>query len=174
VCATNQDLLAECEAGRFRNDLYYRINVVELIMPPLREREDDVVLLFDHFARQASVAYNRPEVTLSSVDIGLLMNYAWPGNVRELKNISERCVLSSLPQEERLANALQQSRGDQTLAADASLPELLHNYEKMLLEQALKRHKGEVQAMMDSLGLPRRTLSEKLAKYRLNRKDYLK
>ncbi len=85
VCATNKDLLAECNAGRFRNDLYYRINVVELVMPPLRERDDDVVLLFDYFARQAAATYNRPEAVLNSADIGLLLNHPWPGNVRELK-----------------------------------------------------------------------------------------
>jgi two-component system, NtrC family, C4-dicarboxylate transport response regulator DctD len=173
VCATNKDLLSECDAGNFRNDLYYRINVVELVMPPLREREDDVVLLFEHFAHQAAATYDRPEVTLNSSDIGLLMNHPWPGNVRELKNIAERYILSSQPQGKRLASALQQIQNDQRLTTETPLPDLLQNYEKMLLEQALKRHSGEVQAMMDSLGLPRRTLSEKLAKYRLNRKDYL-
>lgn len=171
VCATNKDLLAECNAGRFRNDLYYRINVVELVMPPLRERDDDVVLLFDYFARQAAATYNRPEAVLNSADIGLLLNHPWPGNVRELKNIAERYVLSSLAPEQRLAHALQQPGAEQE-KGDVSLPELLHHYEKMLLEQALKRHRGEVQAVMDSLGLPRRTLSEKLSKHRLNRKDY--
>jgi two-component system C4-dicarboxylate transport response regulator DctD len=172
VCATNQDLLADSAVGKFRNDLYYRINVVELIIPPLREREDDVVLLFEHFAHLAALTYERPELPLCNADIGLLLNHSWPGNVRELKNIAERYTLSSQPQAKRLAIALQQTGSDQE-SKDTGLPELLQNYEKMLLEQALKRHRGEVQAIMESLGLPRRTLSEKLTKYRLNRKDYL-
>lgn len=171
ICATNKDLLAECDVGTFRNDLYYRINVVEIVLPPLREREEDVVMLFEHFAALAAATYDRPYEALSSADIALLLNYSWPGNVRELKNIAERSVLSSLPPEQRLAYALKQPKQDAN--ADVPLPEQLQNYEKLLLEQALKRHRGEVQALMDCLGLPRRTLSEKLAKYRLNRKDYL-
>jgi two-component system C4-dicarboxylate transport response regulator DctD len=173
VCATNLDLLAESEAGSFRSDLYYRINVVELVMPPLREREDDVILLFEHFAHAAALTYDRSELPLSTADVGLLLKYSWPGNVRELKNIAERYVLSSQPQSKRLPAALKQIDTPQESEREAALPEMLQNYEKLLLEQALKRHRGEVQAIMDSLGLPRRTLSEKLAKYCLNRKDYI-
>lgn len=173
ICATNQDLLGECAAGRFREDLYYRINVVELVMPPLRERSEDVPLLFDYFVSQAATVYRRPEVSLPQTDIGLLLSHDWPGNVRELKNIAERYVLSSLPLNQRLATILQHAHApEDVLPQKASLQEQLRRHERMLLEQALIRYQGDVQAVMEALDLPRRTLNEKLTRYHLERKNY--
>jgi len=173
ISATSKDLLAECQNGTFRNDLYYRINVVELRVPPLRDRGDDILLLFDYFAVQAAAAYNRPEVSLLDSDIGLLMNYHWPGNVRELKNIAERYVLSSLPQGQRLATVLRHPSSATITTEMTSLHHLMRQHERLLLEQALTRYHGDIQAVMDALDLPRRTLNEKMVRYCLERKNYL-
>jgi len=173
ISATSKDLLTECQNGTFRNDLYYRINVVELRVPPLRDRGDDILLLFDYFAVQAAAAYNRPEVSLLDSDIGLLMNYHWPGNVRELKNIAERYVLSSLPQGQRLATVLRHPSSAAIATEVTSLHHLMRQHERLLLEQTLTRHNGDIQAVMDALDLPRRTLNEKMVRYCLERKNYL-
>ena len=173
ISATSKDLLAECAARTFREDLYYRINVVELRVPPLRERGEDILLLFDYFAVQAAANYNRPEVSLLDADIGLLMNHDWPGNVRELKNIAERYVLSSIPKGQRLASVLRHPNRDNSISETFSLQDLMRQHERLLLEQALIRHKGDVQAVMDALDLPRRTLNEKMVRYGLERKDYV-
>lgn len=173
ICATNKDLRGECTAGNFREDLYYRINVVELRIPPLRERGEDILLLFDYFAAQAAAAYKRPEVYLQDVDMGLLLNHDWPGNVRELKNIAERYVLSSLPQGQRMTSMLRHPGVQISIPASFSLQDQLRHYERLLLEQALVRHRGDVQAVMEALDLPRRTFNEKMARHNLERKNFL-
>ena len=173
ISATNKNLLEECARGAFREDLYYRINVVELRVPPLRDRGDDILLLFDHFAAQAVSAYNRPEVSLHDSEIGLLMQHDWPGNVRELKNIAERYVLSSQSQGQRLASIFHHMQCPEPVPEALSLQDLLRRHERLLLQQALSRHQGDIQAVMEVLDLPRRTLNEKMARYNLDRKDFL-
>ncbi len=173
ICAANHDLLAECAAGNFREDLYYRINVVELRVPPLRKRKEDIPLLFDYFASLAAADYGRPEVALSSQDLGLLLSHEWPGNVRELKNIAERYVLSSMPLDQRLGAILQQPLKEGGGGDSLSLQDQLRQHERLLLEQALTRHHGDIQAVMEELELPRRTLNEKMSRYGLDRKGYL-
>lgn len=173
ISATNCDLLTKCTSGLFREDLYYRINVVELRVPPLRERGSDILLLFDYFLAQAAVTYKRPTVSMQSIDAALLMAHDWPGNVRELKNIAERLVLSSLPEEQRLTSILGNSEHPVTRAGKAPLLEQLRHYERCLLEQSLTRHKGDVQAVLEELSLPRRTLNEKLTRHNLDRKAFL-
>ena len=173
ISAANHDLLSECAAGNFREDLYYRINVVELRVPPLRKRKEDIPVLFDYFTSLAAVDYNRPEVPLSSQDLGLLLSHEWPGNIRELKNIAERYVLSSLPVEQRLGAILQQPLREGAEINMLSLQEQLRQHERLLLEQALSRCNGDIQAVMDALDVPRRTLNEKMSRYGLDRKDFL-
>ncbi|MCK4502940.1 MAG: hypothetical protein KAU22_07875, partial [Desulfuromonadales bacterium] len=97
----------------------------------------------------------------------------WPGNVRELKNIAERYVLSSIPQGQRLAAVLRHPNQDISIPESSSLHDLMRQHERLLLEQALTCHKGDVQAVMDALDLPRRTLNEKMARYCLERKNYI-
>lgn len=173
ITATNSDLKSECTDGNFREDLYYRINVIELKVPPLRERDNDVYLLFDYFASLAAEAYNKPVEPLPATDISLLLSHDWPGNVRELKNVAERYVLSSQPLNERLASligtATDTFRGQPELT---SLNDKLRNYERCILEQCLAKHKGDVQAVMEELGLPRRTLNEKMSRYGLERNQF--
>ncbi len=173
VSAANHDLLAECSAGNFREDLYYRINVVELRVPPLRKRKEDIPILFDYFTVLAAAEYGRPEVSLSSKDLGLLLAHEWPGNIRELKNIAERFVLSSQPLEQRLAAILPQPLREGRASTSSSLQDQLRQHERLLLEQALSRSNGDIQAVMDELEIPRRTLNEKMSRYGLERKDFL-
>ena len=93
ITATNRDLRAHIEEGEFREDLFYRLNVIQIRIPPLRERCDDIPLLFRHFLDLASRSHRLPEVELTDDAEQLLRDYAWPGNVRELRNMTERCVL---------------------------------------------------------------------------------
>lgn len=172
ISASNSNLLTECSLGRFREDLYYRINVVELQVPPLRERGADILLLFDYFVTQAATNYKRAAAPLQPVAANLLLTHNWPGNVRELKNIADRFVLSSLPTEERLTAILGTSGAAPQVTEDSSLQELLRQHERCLLEQSLVRHQGDVQAVMEEFSLPRRTLNEKMTRYNLERKDF--
>ncbi len=172
ISAANTDLLEDCAAGQFREDLYYRINVVELRVPPLRERSEDIPLLFDYFAARAAEDYHRPQVSLQLADIGPVMSHEWPGNVRELKNIAERFVLSSLPLEQRLSSIMHHPQRNAEECAGGSLQDRLRCHERMLLEQALIRFRGDVQAVMDELDIPRRTLNEKMSRHGLDRRSY--
>ena len=174
LSATNCDLRAACSNATFRTDLYYRINVIELKVPPLRERKEDILLLFDYFATQAAENYQRSVETLPPGAATLLQKHQWPGNVRELKNVAERFVLSSLPLNERLATLL--GLGDDRAPNpedQASLQDKMRHYEKWLLEEALKRHKGNIQEILEEFQVPRRTLNEKMARYGLDRKHFM-
>jgi DNA-binding NtrC family response regulator len=95
IAATNQNLRYLLEAGRFRRDLYYRLNVLHIDLPPLRERRDDIPLLVDAFIREASREHDRPQVVVSPEAMAILMQYDWPGNVRELRNLVESMVVLS-------------------------------------------------------------------------------
>lgn len=172
ISATNKTLIDECAAGNFREDLYYRINVVELRVPPLRERKEDILFLFDYFVAQAATTYNRLAAPLQNRDAGLLMAHDWPGNVRELKNIAERFILSSQPEQQRLESILKAPGLADPVAESATLQDQLRSYERCLLEQSLQRHKGDVQLVMEELNLPRRTLNEKMTRHNLERKHY--
>jgi DNA-binding NtrC family response regulator len=97
ITATNRDLRAQIAAGVFREDLYYRLNVLQIQIPPLRERGDDIMLLLHHYLAHAASAYGLPQPTLTPDAAQLLLGYAWPGNVRELRNVAERLVLQDRP-----------------------------------------------------------------------------
>ncbi|MDN3520332.1 sigma-54-dependent transcriptional regulator [Halomonas ramblicola] len=169
IAATKQDLKAAAEAGRFREDLYYRLNVVTLPIPPLRERREDIPLLFQHFA---VVAANRSGLEAPSLDaagISALLAHDWPGNVRELRNLAERYVLLGAAFDYRLEALLE---GAESEAGDLPLPQQVELFEKSLIDQALARHRGRVSEVSERLGLPRKTLYDKLRKYGLRAEDY--
>lgn len=161
VAATKPDLLEEARAGRFREDLAYRLNVAELRLAPLRERREDIPLLFAHFARQAAERIGRSAPQLSAAHLGRLLSHDWPGNVRELANAAERHALGlGEPQ-------VAQVESGQSLAAQQEA------FEAQCLRAALSRHKGEIKAVMEELQLPRRTLNEKMQRHGLLREDFL-
>ncbi|UVM54920.1 sigma-54 dependent transcriptional regulator [Pseudomonas sp. B21-012] len=161
IAATKPDLLEEARAGRFREDLAYRLNVAELRLAPLRERREDIPLLFNHFARLAAERVDRSAPLLSGAHLGKLLGHDWPGNVRELANAAERHALGL---------------GEPTAApleAGQSLAAQQEAFEAQCLRAALSRHKGEIKAVMEELQLPRRTLNEKMQRHGLLREDFL-
>lgn len=172
VCASNIDLKQAVAEGIFRSDLYFRLNVIHVHVPPLREREDDIILLFEHFLNKAASTYERDSPAITSTAISKLLSYRWPGNVRELKNAAERYVLSSVPVKERLQTILPQQDMESPGPA-ATLADQMKSVERLLIKQALKLHNGNIQSVMTTLDLPRRTLNQKMVNHGLDRKDYL-
>ncbi|HEU0222762.1 MAG TPA: sigma 54-interacting transcriptional regulator, partial [Paracoccaceae bacterium] len=165
VAATKVDLGDPRVRGDFREDLYYRLNIVTLRIPPLRERRADIPLLFAHFARRAADRFGRrvPEITPAIRD--RLARHVWPGNVRELAHFADRVTLGLEPD-----SALPSSTGPQAL--DAPLPELVERYEAELIRSALRSHNGDLRLTLEALGLPRKTFYDKLKRYGISRADF--
>jgi len=160
VAATNVDLRAALENGTFREDLYYRLNVVPINIPPLRERKEDIPYLVEHFAEKFSG-------TISEGAMERLLAYHWPGNVRELENVVERSIL--LAQNPRVEAAdVRIDTGQRTrpsgTAADHFLPEgmTLDEYEQSIIREALKRANGNKSQAARLLGLTRNALRYRL------------
>ncbi|MDX1594652.1 MAG: sigma-54 dependent transcriptional regulator [Gammaproteobacteria bacterium] len=168
IAATKVDLQEASAVGGFREDLYYRLNVVTLEIPPLRERSDDIPLLFQHFVQLAALRYRREPRLPTPARMQQLRCHAWPGNVRELRNCAERYLL--------LGDCAPQQIGEDTETWDTdgvSLPEQVERFERSLIDQALARHKGRIKETLETLGLPRKTLYDKMRKHGLDRHDYL-
>ncbi|MBI6706750.1 sigma-54-dependent Fis family transcriptional regulator [Pseudomonas syringae] len=163
IAATKPDLLEEARAGRFREDLAYRLNVAELRLPPLRERLEDIAQLFSHFARAAAERVGREPPALDAAHLSRLLGHDWPGNVRELANAAERQALG-------LEHALPQS---DTQSAGHSLAARQEAFEAQCLRASLARHKGDIKAVLNELQLPRRTLNEKMQRHALVRETFL-
>jgi two-component system C4-dicarboxylate transport response regulator DctD len=161
IAATKPDLLDEARAGRFREDLAYRLNVAELRLPPLRERREDIPLLFETFAQNAAERLGRTFPPLSGPQLSHLLSHDWPGNVRELANVAERQVLGL---DEPAPAGIDPG---QSLAAQQEA------FEAHCLRAALTRHKGDVKAVLEELQLPRRTFNEKLQRHGLTREMFL-
>jgi Nif-specific regulatory protein len=144
VAATNKDLEAAVKDGSFREDLYYRLNVYSIYLPPLRERKTDISLLADHFVEKHAAAHGKDVRRIATSAIDMLMSYHWPGNVRELENCIERAVLvceSGAIHAHHLPPTLQTAEVSGTLARQ-SLKEALAAYEKDLVLDALKSARG--------------------------------
>jgi len=173
VAASKADLAAACKAGRFREDLYYRLNVVSLAVPSLRERREDVPLLFNHLAREARTRYRREIPELDGDLLTALMAHDWPGNVRELRNAADRFVLGMgdvVPGGFGVASGTD-SAGQAPLSGP--LAERLDAVEKSILEAELRRQGGSLKATYEALGLSRKTLYDKLQRHGLKREDFL-
>lgn len=169
LAATKTDLKEASARGEFREDLYYRLNVVTLDLPPLRERREDLPLLFQHFALVAATRSGLEAPTPTPGQISLLMSHDWPGNVRELRNLAERYVLLGATCDYNLEQLMFGNTGHEPL----TLPEQVNLFEKSLIQQALARNKGSIKATLEDLGLPRKTLYDKLKKYQLSREDFI-
>ncbi|MGL4612880.1 MAG: sigma-54-dependent transcriptional regulator [Shewanella sp.] len=168
IAATKVDLKKLCDTGQFRQDLLYRLNLVTVPIPALRERREDVPLLFLHFARVASARYHKALIALNAQHNALLTAYDWPGNVRELRNLAERYVL--LGAEAAFAGSLGNTP---RLHSSMSLLQRVEFFERVLIEEALSHNKGSIKLTMEQLELPRKTLYDKMRKYDLDRKQYL-
>jgi len=170
IAATNRDLLEEMEKGRFREDLYYRLNVVTLKMPPLRERREDIPLLAQHFLRMFSEK-NRKEIKgLTPQAMDLLLKYNWPGNVRELMNAVERAVVLSQSEyldEEEFPLFPEDSYLDRKILPKDSIPPgiPLEEMERATILKTLESTKGNKSEAARRLGITRKTLHKKLKKY---------
>ena len=168
VAATKVDLREAATRGEFREDLYYRLSVVMIDIPPLRNRREDIPLLFQHFVLVAGARYQREPPPPNARQLNRLMVLDWPGNVRELRNAAERYVLLG---ESCNYDVEQIVDGDIDHPA-MTLPEQVECFERGLIEQELKAHNGSIKETMAALGLPRKTLYDKMKKYGLDRVDY--
>jgi two-component system, NtrC family, C4-dicarboxylate transport response regulator DctD len=170
ISACNTDLKEAVAKGEFRQDLYYRLNVVTVFVPPLKQRETDIALLFEYFAGKAGRLYDREVPSLSLDGLSALMVHSWPGNIRELKNVAERYVLSTFEPADRIREIL--GFNSQMENTSASLASRTDKFERYLLASCLQQNKGDIQKSMLELGLPRRTLNQKMQKYGLRRTDF--
>jgi len=157
VAATKADLRALSDAGQFRADLYYRLNVVTLELPPLRERREDVPLLFEHFVAQAALRFEREAIPATPAELAALVAYPWPGNVRELRNLAERHVLGLGCQ----------PGYDTPPPAALPLAQAVEQFERALIADALRRHDGSLSRASEALGVAKTTLFDKIRKYGL-------
>ena len=159
VAASKADLQQLGEEGKFRSDLYYRIGVAFIELPPLRERREDIPLLFEHFCLTAGQRFGCAVPEASAAQLADLMAHSWPGNVRELRNVADRFVLG-LPGER-----LVRGRGvDEAQALPRSLPQQVESFERAVIVEMLRRQRGDQSATAQALGLPRQTLHDKLRK----------
>jgi Nif-specific regulatory protein len=174
IAATNRNLEAEVKAGRFREDLYYRLNVFPLHIPPLRERKSDIMLLADCFAEKYAERNGKRIKRISSPAIDLLTSYSWPGNVRELENCIERAVILSNDQvihSYNLPPSLQSAVSTNT-EPTATLDAALSRLEKELIIEAMKIADGNMAAAARNLGITERQMGLRVHHYGINRKLY--
>jgi len=167
IAATNRDLEALIEQGKFRQDLYYRLNVFPVHVPPLRERKTDIVLLADHFAEKYSKAHNKNVRRISTPAIDMLMSYHWPGNVRELENCIERAVLLSgddVIHGHHLPPTLQTAEASDTVPPD-NLRAVLDALEREMILDALKSSRGNMAKAARALGISERIMGLRVGKH---------
>jgi two-component system C4-dicarboxylate transport response regulator DctD len=162
IAASKEDLRQSADQGRFRADLYYRLNVAPLRIPPLRERNEDALLLFQHFAEAASVRHSLPVRELQPGQRATLLCHTWPGNVRELQNAAERFALG-------LELSLESGPAQMpTVATSGGLSEQVEAFERALIAAELARPHNSLRSLAEALGLPRKTLHDKLRKHGLS------
>lgn len=168
IAASKVDLLEAAEQGRFRHDLYYRLSVVCLRIPPLRERREDIPLLFHHFLLVAGHRYQQEVTMPTGPQMNVLLSYGWPGNVRELRNFAERYVLLG----RQFDWSLERMLSDEETVHKSSLPQQVDCFERSLIEHALVSAGGSIKDVMTILDIPRKTLYDKMRKYGLKKSDY--
>ena len=166
ICATNMNVLEMAARGEFRQDLLYRINTVEIHLPPLRERGDDLRLLAEHFLKNYCRKYHKPLMGMSPATMNKLATYHWPGNVRELQHCMERAVIlseSRMLQPEDFLFAAAPAEGEGIVFDSYNLERV----EKTIVRRAIDKHKGNISHAADELGLTRASLYRRLEKYGL-------
>jgi DNA-binding NtrC family response regulator len=163
LSATNADLAAEIAAGRFREDLLYRLNTVVIHLPPLRERREDIDALAGHFLSHYAARYRKPVARFDESALTALRTHAWPGNVRELAHVVERAVLMADP---RAASVVARDLGLQPQRAPADVtPQSLEDAERVFIEKVLAQHGGDVRLAAQQLGMSRSALYRRLQHY---------
>jgi transcriptional regulator with GAF, ATPase, and Fis domain len=171
ICATNRSLEKEVEKGTFRHDLFYRLRVFPIRLPPLRERREDVPLLVEHFLRKYTVEMNKPVAGVTPEALDQLAAYAWPGNIRELENEVQRLVIQcdneGFITPELLAPSVRKVEGllGRVAPKKGTLKDMMEEVERWLLVEALREHGGNKTKTAETLGITREGLHKKLAKY---------
>jgi DNA-binding NtrC family response regulator len=167
IAATNRQLEDMVQAGEFREDLYYRLNVIRLEVPPLRQRNEDIIPVFDHFLRRFASDQGVPSPRVTPEVADVLNTYSWPGNVRELRNLAERVSIFTSGREISISdlppNMVSEDAGQHAL--DSDLLDL-HKIERITIEKAVEQYGGNLTAASGALGISRRTLQRKLKEYR--------
>jgi two-component system C4-dicarboxylate transport response regulator DctD len=163
VAATKVDLKRHAARGLFRDDLYYRLNVATIALPPLRKRREDIPLLLAHFAQLASLRFRRPVPPWRAEQLAMWQSHDWPGNVRELRNFADRWVLGL---DFAGAGAITEPPAQTNLGAHVDA------FERSLIEAGLRCAQGSVSRAAEALGLPRKTLYDKLKRHALDPDAY--
>jgi DNA-binding NtrC family response regulator len=165
ICATNQDIHEMVSNNMFREDLLYRINTIQIDLPPLRSRGDDIILIANHYLKKYSERYGKKNLSFSRNAIERLLEYHWPANIRELSHAVERAVIMS---EENIipSGDLIVQKSDQTIKFDDK-PLSLSDAEKIVIANSIKRNKGNLSAVSKELGIVRQTLYRKIKEYNL-------
>lgn len=178
IAATNKNLEEEIKRGTFREDLYFRLNVIPFTVPPLRERDEDILLLADYFLKEFTENRGKPLKTLSDDAKSALLAYSWPGNVRELKNLMERLSImvpsdtitpKDLPPEMVKKTGLHPLSFSQEPIFDAdSIKEAVSLFERNYIIQKLKENDGNISKTAEKIGIARRNLTHKIKTYNIN------
>jgi Nif-specific regulatory protein len=174
IAATNADLEAAVSAGRFRQDLYYRVNVFSVFLPPLRDRKDDLLLLADHFVEKYNRSMGKDVRRISTPTINMMVAYHWPGNVRELENCIERAVLLSADgviHGHHLPPSLQTSDASDTVG-EGTLTDRVAMFERDIIVDALKRTDGNMAAAARDLGATPRILRYRVAQLGIDAQNF--
>lgn len=172
IAATKEDLKKAYEQNRFRKDLYYRLNVVQIELPPLRDRKEDIPILFQHFVLEACARYKIQPPNPSQEVIARLLARPWEGNVRELRNEAEKFVLGLNLDLEDTLTSLGSPESSSEGGGGITFKEQVSAFEKRLIEEELKRQKGDLKKTQEALQIPKQTLYDKIKVFGLNRKDY--
>jgi two-component system response regulator HydG len=165
VAATNKDLRAEVAAGRFREDLFYRLNVIAVTAPPLRARREDIPLLVDHFLGVYCAKNNRPRLDAPREVLAVLSDYSWPGNVRELENVIERAVVLCRAEKltvDDLPDVVRQGESVEPSTITFSVGTPLDEVERRLIRETLRHAKSDKSVAAQLLGISTRTIYRKL------------
>ncbi|MDH4128718.1 MAG: sigma-54 dependent transcriptional regulator [Spirochaetota bacterium] len=168
IAATNKNLLNEVEKGNFREDLYFRLNVISIHIPSLRERKSDIPLLVDAFIKEFGKTNNKDNLTITSKALSYLENYNWPGNIRELRNIIESAVVMSRGNsitEDLLPNSITGSKGNNIINVESGMS--LEDIEKNAIISTLAMTKGNKTQAAKILKIGRKTLHRKLEEYKI-------
>ncbi|HMK60957.1 MAG TPA: sigma-54 dependent transcriptional regulator [Dissulfurispiraceae bacterium] len=165
IAATNVDIESRIKEGRFREDLYWRLNVIEIKIPPLRERKEDIEMLADHFVKKLAAEHKKNIKGIDLAALDLLLDYSWPGNIRELKNVIERSIVLAEGPFLKISDLPDKFRKDVTSKDVPRLKAYLSEYEKNILLQAFNSHNRNKEETAKSLGIDLATLYRKFKRY---------
>jgi len=177
IAATNKNLEALIRESKFREDLYYRLNVFPIVVPPLRDHTTDIMLLANHFIEKYGKEHDKRIISISPTATDLLMRYHWPGNIRELENYMERAVILSndgIIHSYHLPPNLREAGTDQTVPSPTRLEDILSDVERKIIIEELKRSHGNMAKAARVLGMTERTMGLRVARYGINPTQYKK